>query len=207
MKYSVLFLIFFICSAGHAQKRMVKSFSADNIDVINFKFDQIYLIELNSSETQKIQIEAQVEGENSEHIVLTNRKYANGLFISSDYQPAYKDENDKLSAHKVISVFLSIKVPKEKTIYLKSDIANVKARGDFKKLTIELVNGNCDIADFYGNALINTQEGNIDLTADNAKVSAQSESGKVSAEELIEGLNEIELYSRNGDITITKSQE
>jgi len=186
---------------------MVKSFSADNIDVINFKFDQVYLIELSATQTQKIQIQAQVEGENSEHIVLTNRKYANALFISSAYQPVYENENDKLSAHKVMSVYLSIKVPEGKKIYLKSDIANVKAKGDFNKLTIELVNGNCAITDFNGNALINTQEGNIDITTNDAEVTAISESGKVSSEELTKGLNEIELHSVNGDIKITKSQE
>lgn len=207
MKKRILLLVVFAGLTAFAQKRMIKSFSAENIETINFNFNQVSNIAVSTSDTQKITIEAIVEGENSEHIVLTNRKYMNALFISSDFQPAYRDANDKLSAHKVISVELLVTLPKHLRIYIKSDIGDIQAMGSYKKLTLELSEGRCILEQFNGNALINTQNGAIDIQTNFAQIETNSAHGKVLQEEIETGENKIQLNSVNGDITITKYEK
>jgi len=207
MKNLILIVVVLLSQLSYAQKRMTKTLSADNIDVINFNFDKVYKIKLLTHNSSSIIIEAQVEGENQEHIVLTNKRFMSSLYITSTFQPTFEDANDKLSAHKIISIELNIKVPEQKSIYIKSDIANVTGEGAYKKLTLELKSGNCEVTKFSGNALINTIEGDIEFHSNFAKINTSSKHGNIKTEELTLGDNTIDLNSINGDITVTKSQE
>lgn len=186
---------------------MVKTLSAENIDVINFNFDKVYKVNLSTHKSASIIVEAKVEGENKEHIVLTNKRFMKSLYVSSNFQPTYKDANDKLSAHKIISIELNIKVPEQKSIYIKSDIANITGEGSYGKLTLELTNGNCKISKFSGNALVNTIEGNIEFQSNFATIKTSSKYGTINSEDLIIGDDTIDLNSINGDISVTKSHE
>ena len=186
---------------------MTKTLSAENIEVINFNFDKVYKINLLTHKSSSIIVEAIVEGENEEHIVLTNKRFMNSLYVSSSFQPAFKGANDKLSAHKVISIELHIKVPEQKAIYINSDIASIMGEGSYGKLTLELTNGNCQITNFSGNAVVNTIEGNIEFQSNYAKIKTSSKHGTIKTEELTIGDDTIDLNSINGDITVTKSHE
>lgn len=207
MKYLILIAVVLLSQLSYAQKRMVKTLSAENIDVINFNFDKVYKIKVSTHKSPSIILEAEIEGENKQHIVLTNKRFMKSLYVTSNFQPTFKDANDKLSAHKIISIELNIKIPELKTIYIKSDIANVTGEGSYKKLTLELTNGNCQVTNYSGNALINTIEGNIEFHSNYAKIIANSAQGNVTTEDLTLGDDTISLNSINGDITVTKSQE
>ncbi len=203
MKHPIFFLVVLIGLTSYSQKRMTKTLSTKNIEVINFKFNQINTINLSTHDSPTIKITAIVKGDNSENIILTNRKYANGLYISSDFQSALKN----LSTNKVTTTELIIAIPKNMTAYLKSDIANLKVHGGYKKLTLELSDGSCDIIEFSGNALINTIDGNIRVQTDFADIQAVSKHGKTNLEELTIGNNKLVLNSVNGDIRVNKSKE
>ena len=175
--------------------------------MINFNFNTVYSINLLTHKSPSIIIEAKVEGENNEHIVISNKRFMQSLYVSSNFQPTFEDANDKLSAHKIISIELDIKVPEQKTIYIKSDIANITGEGSYRKLTLELANGNCRITNFSGNALVNTIGGNIEIHSNFAKINTNSKHGNIITEKLSIGDNTIDLNSINGNITVTKSQE
>ncbi len=207
MKNLILIVVVLLSQLIYAQKRMTKTLSAENIEVINFNFNTVYSINLLTHKSPSIIIEAKVEGENNEHIVISNKRFMQSLYVSSNFQPTFEDANDKLSAHKIISIELDIKVPEQKTIYIKSDIANITGEGSYRKLTLELANGNCRITNFSGNALVNTIGGNIEIHSNFAKINTNSKHGNIITEKLSIGDNTIDLNSINGNITVTKSQE
>jgi len=128
------------------------------------------------------------------------------LLISTNFQPAFKDANDKLSAHKVLSIEVSVTLPEHITAYIKSDIAKAKIVGNHKNLTVELSNGNCELTDFKGHAMINTLEGDILATTNYAQVDAISSNASVVLGDLDSGPNTLKLKSLNGIIRVIKSQ-
>lgn len=186
---------------------MTKSFSTESIKQINLKLDNVYSVIVNSHEKPQVKIEVKVEGEHSEHIMLTSKRLFGSLLISCEQQPAFKDANDKLSAHKVLAIELSITVPQNIATYVKSDIAELALNGDYKNVIIELVEGNFTAVNFTGNLKVNTQTGHINLNTNYARIDAASADGKVDVSEITSGENTIALKSVKGNIKVTKSQE
>jgi len=206
MKQLVLIILFLFTSLCSAQKRMTKSISTENIKSTTLKLDNVYSIDVKSHNKPEILLNVNVEGEHSEHVVITSKKMFGSLLISTSFQPAFKNANDKLSAHKVISVQVDVTLPEQIIAYIKSDIAKVKALGTYKNLTIELSNGNCELTDFKGHAMINTQEGDILVKANYAQVDAKSSNASVVVGDLDFGPNNLKLKSVNGIIRVIKSQ-
>ena len=82
------------------------------------------------------------------YIVLITEIINNTLYVATKYQPLFTDANDKLSAHKVMSIELGLNIPANKSIYVSSDIASVFVNGQYKDAIIELINGACVLNDF-----------------------------------------------------------
>ena len=83
------------------------------------------------------------------------------LFLKSEYIEILQSGYDKLSAHKVFSLEIKLIVPENLKIEIESNIASVTAIGEFEYLQIQLKQGNCEVLNFSGNALVNTFTGNI----------------------------------------------
>lgn len=203
----VTFIFLLLASYCFSQKAMTKSFSTENVKQISFKLNQVYNIALDSHDKQQVLIEARVEGENNEHVVISNKRLFGSLLISCEQQPTFKDANDKLSAHKVVSIDLKITLPKHISTYLKSDIANISADGYYNMLTVELSDGNFNTSNITGKLKVNTQNGDINVSTNYASVEATSAKGIVNLEDLVSGDHQIQLKTVKGNITVIKVKE
>lgn len=202
LKLVIFFLLVVHCSI--AQKQTEKQWNAQQIEKVDINGEGIFKINIKNSESNTIDLLVKFEGEHSEHLVIIDSVSHGVLKLSTDFQPLFKADNDKLSAHKVLSVELQLCIPKHIDLNIKSDIAQTKIEGEFPNVFIELKTGNCMLDPFFGNATINTISGNINIKTNNAKTIAKSKTGIVDVKQFKLALCQLNLQTVNGTINVSK---
>lgn len=99
--------------------------------------------------------------------------------ISADFQPLFINPNDKLSAHKVVSIALEISVPEYKNVDVFGTNTNLYAKGIYEDLNITLSDGRCNLENVSESVEVTTQKGDILLAAPSGNITAESVYGKV----------------------------
>lgn len=206
MKHLFFIILIFISLKLEAQKTVEKLMDAEAISTIIVNGDRMFKINVKTVNASSISIKTKIEGENSEQLVVSSIIKNDSLIINSAYQPMFIGQNDKLSAHKVMSVELELSIPENLYVYVKSKNASAIISGNYSNIIVELSQGNCKMNDFFGNATINTINGKIDLQSNYATVSAYSKTGVIEKKVLLSGNNQISLHTINGDISITKTK-
>jgi len=204
MKLAFLLLAFTITFGNSfAQKVMEREFDASEIRMIEIISNTIYAIKITSEKTKKIKIITQIEGENYENVVLSIIEKEGSLKIETPYSPFFKPENDKLAAHKVISIEMELIVPETVQVNIIAPIASLTSQGDFKSISALLGSGNCVLKEFKGDALLKTKEGFITVyCSEKAFGKAFSKKGKIINElSKIESKYLIEAESIEGNIS------
>lgn len=203
----ILFIVLFSLSlTGYAQKIIEKSIENAAIKTLVVSDDSIFKIEISTSLNDGIQLQSKIEGEYANAIIISAVTKNDTLYISSAFQPFFKMKNDKLSAHKVVSIELVLVLPENLTVYAKSAIASAEIKGKYKKLSLEFTQGNTTVKDFIGDAMINSVNGNIKMESNYAVVEATSKTGIIEKEPLVSGTHYIKLNTINGNISVTKTK-
>ncbi|HLV40185.1 hypothetical protein [Xanthomarina sp.] len=206
MKYLIYVGILFFALQTQAQKTNTKSFSSEGISTLVIDGNSIFKIIVETAKTKTISIHSEVEGENNEHVVLLTEIKDEELHISSSFQPMFVGNNDKLSAHKLISIELKLVIPENLELLVSSDIALVFLSGNYKNVDVQLINGSLNAKSFHGNLLVNTIHGNIDVSTNGAKVEVSSKHGHVVINAIKTGKQQMSLNSINGNITVSKAE-
>ncbi|AUC83138.1 hypothetical protein [Lacinutrix sp. Bg11-31] len=200
-----LFLIsvFFL----HAQKIENKIIESSSIQSITIEGNAIFKIDINTSATKNIKVTSKIEGEYAKSSKVLTQIINDVLLITSDYPELTNKTDDKLNAHKVHSIEISLDIPQHLNLYIKSEIASAKISGTYNYLLLELNQGNAEILNFTGNATINTHNGNITLETNNAVIEAKTKTGILKSEKITESQNQIKITSINGNINIYKTKK
>jgi len=207
--YFLLIIVLFIFSCNlFAQKKLLKEYDVDNIHTLYIDSNDIFQIKLETSQTDKIIMYTQIDGETYENTLLHTETIEGILKITTGHTPDFIPFNDKLSAHKILSIVLEITLPEGLNLDVYSTLASVNAQGDYNQIRINLGRGGCHLSDFRfrESLLINTISGNIELETKNAEVHAQSRNGSVVIPKRMTGIKTINLQSIDGDITVIDSQ-
>ncbi len=207
MKYIFYFVLMIFSIGINAQKVVENTIDAKNISTVVIEGDDMFRIKLTSKPVKTITLKTKSEGEYSEDVVVLSSVKEDSLIISSVFQPLFVSYNDKLSAHKVLSIETELIIPENCTVYLKSKIASAEVAGAYKTLTIELSQGNCSLISFRGNALVNTIDGQIILNTNYATIETYTRTGTITREEITSGNNKIKLNSVNGNISVTNTKK
>jgi len=165
LKKITYILFFFFLGNAFSQKTIKREFNAFEITTIEINSDIIYHINITSEKTNQIKINTQIEGENYENVVLSILEENETLKINTPYTPFFKVKNDKLAAHKLISIEMELIVPETIKIQIVAAISSLTTLGEFKELSADLEGGNCILNNFKGNALLKTKQGFITVYA------------------------------------------
>lgn len=206
MKFLTAFLLIISCSfSGFSQKDISGSYDARDIKQLYIFTDEVFRINIKTSETDQIKIISHSEGEYFNDISLEVEVLSEKMVLTSKFRELLQGGFDKLSAHKVFSLEISLEVPENLDVFIKSNIASVFGNGNFKNLEVDLKNGSCVFSPFSGNAVINTYKGSIELLTQNASITGTSRNGKVAIPEDIQGEYEIVLKTINGNILVREN--
>lgn len=187
---------------------MEKSWDASSVERLEVISDEVYQITITSEATQRIYVRTTVEGEYSENVALLVSEENKTLSLSSGFTPFFVKHNDKLAAHKVISIEMEITIPSDMAVFVKGAIVSVETMGAFREIQLDLSNGNCVLNNFKGNAQLNSINGNITVLArETGVLEVKSRTGSIKNELPKTGQFLIKAESVNGDITLLKSQK
>ena len=205
MKYFTILLILLYAVPGFAQKDTSLSYDAREIKKLYILTEEVFKINLKTSKTKSIILTSHSEGEYYNDISLEMSVRQDQMILSSNFPSQLQGGYDKLSAHKVFSMEITLEIPEGMEVYVRSNMASLTGSGTYKYLEAELRSGYCNLVNFKGNALVNTYSGGIEIETSNASIAASSRSGKVTLPVNLSGEHKIEIWSITGDISVREN--
>lgn len=179
---------------------------ADGITLIQVDATNCFEVNVHGGSGNEVLVEAEIEGEYTKHLDLDVNTNGNTILIEADFNPSFENPNDKLSAHKVVSILLDITVPSSKNVEVYGTYSSVLLDGIYNELKVSLADGTCMLNNVYGNAQIQTQSGNIIVTAKAAEIHAESKYGKVDSNPIPLGIPNYKLQTVTGNIQLSKTE-
>lgn len=206
-KIGYILVFIFVISEGYAQKILEKSWDATEIQRLEIISDQVFKIKIVSQAGEKIQLITRIEGENYENVVVNVSEEQHTLLLTTGYTPYFEAANDKLAAHKVISIEMELHLPSRLAVFIQGAIVSVDTEGTFRKIHLELGTGNCMLINFNGDARLETKNGNITVYGGSDVFAiGETKRGTLRNELSSPGKFSVKAQSVNGDITLLKSQ-
>jgi hypothetical protein len=205
MKYYSSFLFLLLSLFTSAQKDTSQQIDSKGIESVYINTDEAFKINMKTTKGDKILISTHTEGEYFNDIALITETQGKSLYLSTKFRKILQSGYDKLSAHKVFSLEITIQIPEKLQVLIKSNIAALEAKGVYDFLEVELNSGYCTLTNFVGNALINTYNGSISIETTNATVTASSRNGEVIIPPDFTGNHIIKATSINGNIRVVEN--
>lgn len=199
-------VLFCAMSITFAQKQMVLTEPAEQLKGIFIESDQVFQIYVKTTNSDQLVISTEVEGETFETLEIDTRLQNELLYVTTGRSVGFKAFDDKLAAHKVLSVVLHIELPKDKELWVDSSLASVEAQGAFSYVNLNLSGGRVDLLNFSGNGVVNTLRGAIAIETQNTEVNASSRNGTVDVASSPLQLYELVLKTVDGDISVSQSE-
>lgn len=206
MRLSVFLLFCFMLVQVHGQKLVKKAFIDDRTETIQIDAQYCYRIDLKTEPTDEVHVSASMEGEYAKDLLISIKQNGTTAMISADFQPLFVNPNDKLSAHKVVSIALEISVPEYKNVDVFGTNTNLYATGTYEDLNVTLSDGRCILKDISESVQVTTQKGDILLTVPSGNIDAKSDYGDIKKETIPFGYNQFVLKTVEGDIFLTKTE-
>lgn len=208
MKPFATLILLFSIAAAFGQKLVEKQWDAHGIKRVEVISDSIFNIEVKSVEGTQVQVQAAIEGELFENLLLDGLNKEGVLSLKVGLTPFFEAKNDKLAAHKVVSVSLSIQMPPELTLVISSKLADVQVYGPFNHVQAALYNGDLQLDNYSGSADLRTTHGSIDVRAYGPVYGmAKSKKGQVNNSLPEQGTLPIRAKSVNGAIRLQPSHQ
>lgn len=203
-----VFIVCWLCfGLLQGQKLIKKGVLSPATEFIQIDAEHCYQVTLRTSnKSNEIQVEANIEGEYAPDILVKMEEIGTTMVISAGFQPNFTNPNDKLSAHKVISIELDITVPEYKNVAVFGTHSRVDATGDYSALSVKLDSGTCTLNDVTESIVVKTQKGDINVFASEGRFSANSSYGKVNKEFIPNGDTTYNLNTVEGTILLKKTK-
>ncbi len=189
-----------------AQKQLTKTVLEPSITLVHIDASNCFEVHLETGNTEHIQVEAQLEGEYSKDLNLEVYEKGSTLMIGAGFKSSFVNPNDKLSAHKVISIALRVRLPKWKNVQIFGTNSRIIATGDYSNLKIILADGSCELRQVSQNTNVKTHSGNILLEAKSGKIDAYSKYGTINKKTIPNGDDQYSLSSVTGNIQLNKTE-
>ncbi len=193
-------VLLFGTSVLTAQRTIRKTFLNKHASYIQIDAKLINSLVLNTTNQNEIVLTGEMDGEYAEEILINIEEEGSTLLISTDLNPNFLMPNDKLSAHKVISIDLAIDLPPNLSVSVYGSSAMVDAAGNYRKLDIGLADGHCSL-DVIGEEIsVQTHSGDINVWAKEGQVDAKSTYGEVTLQNVPSKGCLYRLYTHSGKV-------
>ena len=197
-------ITFFICFSHVivAQKIIRKTVVNPNTQFIQIDTKNCYQATFDTVVGNELKVQASIEGEYAKDLVVKIEEDGINVTVSADFLPSFIAPNDKLSAHKVVSISLNVTLPEYSDLRVYGTNCRVTGAGKFNSVDIILADGDCILNTESEVASIKTQRGDITIHTSEGKIDAKSIYGTVDINKLPEGNLIYILQSVEGDIVV-----
>ena len=205
---SRIFVLVLLMSFGllNAQKVIKKSVRNPDTSSILIDANGCFKVEITTTLSKEIVVEALIDGEYKNDLLLKIEDDGPSIKISTGFQPNFIKPNDKLSAHKVISISLKVQIPENMNVRLFGSNTNVYAKGSYKVLQVTLDDGSCDFQTINGIAHAETRSGDIYVYSKGATIETKNSFGSTEAGNIPKGDDYFNLVTTTGNIYLKKTE-
>lgn len=189
-----------------AQKKLHRTILDDGINLIQINAANCYKVEVETGTGKELQIEGEIEGEYLKDLDVKFSTIGTTISVEAGFNSDFENPNDKLSAHKVVSISLKLIIPVFKQVELYGTNARVVVSGSYEDLSISLSDGICELDNVLGNIFVHTQSGSIKVFTKAAVIEADSKYGKVGINLIPQGNSKYELHTITGNIELIKTE-
>lgn len=200
----IFILLFFTLNFLTAQKVIKKSIVDAAISSFQIDVSNCFKVAIQTSKNNEVIVEATIDGEYRKDLILNLQEEGSSVYISAGFHPNFKNPNDKLSAHKVVSIALEIILPAHKNVIAFGTSCTIHAMGAYNELNIRLNDGASHLTDIQGFAKVITQSGDISVKSKKAEIRSISKYGKVTSNEIPKGNNKYILNTVTGNIFLKR---
>lgn len=204
MRLLLFALLLFQFLPAYNQKKVVKTLLSPDISAIRIDGQQCFSIELKTADVPEVVVQAMMEGEYQREVLLLAEKQAGTLVISTGFSPDFKLPNDKLGAHKVLSIRLEVTLPLYQDVSVYAGSCFVETYGQYQYLSIIQNDGQCRLNHTAENTLVRTQSAKITASVAKGVIQAKSRYGKVEIANIPSGDPTFNLNSTQGDILVRR---
>ena len=191
---------------AHPQKVVSKSVEFPAGSVARIDARQCYVLQLDTRAGGEMVVEARMEGEYGGYNAIQLTREGNTLHLAAGFEPLFRKPNDKLGAHKVVSISLKILVPENRTVEILADDAQLEVHGLYEHLQILQASGYCGVYDAGRYVEIRTQTADILVASHAADIVANSRYGRVAPNGIPPGEAHFELYTISGNINLIRTE-
>lgn len=190
----------------NAQKIVKKSVLDPETSFLVIDAENCFKVEMVTSESKEIVVEAHIDGEYRDDLQVKLEHNGPLVELSAGFYPDFIQPNDKLSAHKVISIALQVQVPRNMKISILGTSTNVFAKGSYDRLKVVLDDGICNLDMFCGTAKVVTRSGDINVRTKSAVFETKTAFGKIESDSIPEGEDFYDISTTTGDIHLMKME-
>ncbi|MGB5818570.1 MAG: hypothetical protein WBG90_03735 [Saonia sp.] len=206
MKKGLFTLILLCANFLCAQKIIKKSIINPGVSLIQIEADNCFEVDVATSNTNEMVVEAVMDGEYKKNLLVNVKEEGTTVLVRPGFQPNFIKPNDKLSAHKIVSIALTIKVPQYLNLQIYGVSCNVTASGRYETLKVTLADGSCVLNNVGETVDIITQSGDIYVSSPFAEIKAWTKYGKIYRETIPGGNNLFTLNTTTGNIHLKKTE-
>lgn len=188
-----------------AQKIVEKTIANSKDTSLQIDATNCFSVLIETEASNKIVVEAKMAGEYSNNLALNMHEEENTLWINTNFNPNFELPNDKLAAHKTVSISLHIKVPENLKVALNGTYCNVVASGRYTTLAISLNDGKCRLNNVGYSTKVHTQSGSIEVYTKAGEIEAISHYGTVVSDKIPKSDAYFNLNTITGNIHIYKT--
>ncbi|MBC2838013.1 hypothetical protein [Robiginitalea sp. SC105] len=189
-------------STAFAQKRVSRTLLDPEVRSIAIDGSQCFAISLETAPTDEVTVEASMEGEYRSEVLVQTETLGGTLLISTGLSPAFDLPNDKLGAHKVLSVRLRIVLPEDQRVTLSAGRCQVETSGHYEELQVRINEGGCRLDHRAATTRVRTFSAPITARIAEGEVLAESRHGRVQIDPIPAGNSRFMLSSNSGDIQV-----
>lgn len=191
---------------GLAQKVVSKSVDFPIGIVAQIDARQCYELQLESWQGSEMVVVARMEGEYAREALLRLEKEGSTLILSAGLDSVFRIPDDKLGAHKVVSIALKVRVPEDRKVSVLANATQLSVRGIYEHLRVMQAEGFCGIYGVRRSVEVHTQSANIYVASSGASIEATSKYGKVFPNEIPSGEPHFELHTILGNINLVRTE-
>ena len=207
MRILSLLVLVFCLQTTLAQRQVIKDVDASGMQEISVLLRDIASLKVTTNTQDKVLIWATIAGEFATDIVVQLDTSVNPWQLTTDYRPGFKTVDDKLSAHKVVSIELELSIPQDRGIFVGALSGHVELNGRFNTAELLLVDGNIKLTNYFGQGVFKTKYGNIYGTfLDGMWATAKAPKGTIINQIKALGVQKIATVANRGDITLLKAK-
>ncbi len=189
-------------TGARGQVSISKTLLDPEVHAIVIDGQQCFDIRLETAPTREVTVEARMEGEYETDVLVRTERMGNTLFIGTGPAPGFHFPNDKLGAHKVVSVKLRVIMPEHQMVSVHAGQCQVRTSGIYRELTVRINDGGCRLEHRAERTDVRTLTAAITARVEDGSIEASSRYGEVHIDPVPAGTPQVLLQTTRGDIRV-----